>query len=114
MQGKATAETIGRAKMSSKREQGKTRTANISSKRDHGKATKSSAPGAARAAEATRTGGAAGAVGAVSSGFMTDLVGKLLHPMLYFSKRQRTVIVHCGLSALRNARFFFFKFKSVY
>jgi len=100
MQGKARAETIGRAKMSSKREQGKARTANISGKRDHGKVIKSRAPGAAREAGATRTGGAAGAAGAASSGFMPVLVGTLSQPMLYFSKRQRNVIVCCGLSAL--------------
>jgi len=40
-QGKAKAETIGRAKkMSSRQEQGKVRTANISGKRDHGKTIK--------------------------------------------------------------------------
>jgi len=38
MQGKARAETIGRGKMSGKREQGKARAANISGRRDHGKA----------------------------------------------------------------------------
>jgi len=53
MQGKVRAETIGRAKMSSKREQGKARAAN-SSKRDHGKAIKSGAPRPAREAGATR------------------------------------------------------------
>jgi len=30
---------------------------------------------------------------------MLILVGTLSHPMLYFSKRQRDVIVRCGLSA---------------
>jgi len=56
-QGKAKAETIGRAKMSSRQEQGKARTANISCKRDHGKAIKTRAPGAARDAGETGTGG---------------------------------------------------------
>ena len=36
----------------------------------------------------------------VSSGFMPVLVVTLSHPMLYFSKRQRNVIVRCDLSAL--------------
>ena len=84
-----------------RREQGKARTANISSRRDHGKSIKFRAPGAAGEAGATRTGGAAGAAaGSVSSGFMPVLVGTLSQPMLYFSKRQRNVIVRCGLSAL--------------
>jgi len=48
--GKARAETIGRAKMSGKRDQGKTRAANIIGKRDHGKATKFRALGVAREA----------------------------------------------------------------
>ena len=100
MQGKARAETIGRGKMSGKREQGKTRAANISGRRDHGKAIKFRAPGAAREAGATRTERAAGAAGAASSGTMPVLVGTLLQPMLYVSKRQRNVIVRCGLSAL--------------
>jgi len=86
--------------MSSRQEQGKVRTAKISGKRDHGKAIKSRAPGAAREAGATRTGGAAGAAGAASSGVMPVLVGTLSQPMLYFSKRQRNVIIRCGLSAL--------------
>jgi len=100
MQGKARAEIIGRGKMSGKREQGKVRAANISGRQDHGKAIKFRAPGAAREAGATRTGGAAGAAGAASSGIMPVLVGTLLQPILYFSKRQRNVIVRCGLSAL--------------
>jgi len=86
MQGKAKTETIGRAKMSSRQEQGKVRTANISGKRDHGKAIKTKAPGGARDAGATGTGGAPGAAGAASSGFMPVLVGTLSQPMLYFSK----------------------------
>jgi len=57
MQGKAKAETIGRAKMSSRQEQGKARTANISGKRNHGKTIKTRAPGAARDAGANGTGG---------------------------------------------------------
>jgi len=100
MQGKAKAETIGRVKMSSRQEQGKARTANISCKRDHGKSIKSRAPGPAREAGATRTGGAAGAAGAASSGVIPVLVGTLSQPMLYFNKRQRNVIIRCGLSAL--------------
>jgi len=56
-QGKAKAETTGRAKMSSRQEQGKTRIANINGKRDHGKAIKTRAPGAARDEGATGTGG---------------------------------------------------------
>ena len=53
-QGKAKTETIGGAKMSSRQEQGKARTANISGKRDHGKAIKTRAPGAARDAMGAR------------------------------------------------------------
>ena len=98
--GKGETETIGRAKMSSRQEQGKARTANISGKQDHGKSIKTRAPGEARDAGAIGTGGAAGAAGAASSGFMPVLVGTLSQPMLYFSKRQRNVIVCCGLSAL--------------
>jgi len=101
-QGKVKAETIGRAKMSRIQEQGKARTANISGKRDHGKAIKTRAPGAARDAGATGTGGAAGAAGVASSGFMPFLVGTLSQPMLYFSKRQRNLIIHCDLSALNS------------
>jgi len=86
MQGKVKVETIGRAKMSSRQEQGKTRTANISGKRDHGKAINTKAPGAGKDAGETGTGGAPGATGAASSGFMSVLVGTLLQPMLYFSK----------------------------
>jgi len=99
MQGKARAETIGPAKMSNKREQGKARAAN-SNKQDHGKAIKSRSPRPAREAGATRTGGASGSAGAASSGFMLVLVGTLSHPMLYFSKRQRNVIVCCALNTL--------------
>jgi len=102
MQGKAKAETIGRAKMSSRQEQEKARTVNISGKRDHGKAIKTRAPGAARDAGETGTGGAAGAPEAASSGFMPVLVGTLSQPMLYFSKRQRNVIIRCGLSTLNS------------
>jgi len=69
-------------------------------KRDHGKAIKSRAPGAARETRATGTGGSAGAASAASAGFMPVLVGILSQPMLYFSKRQRNVIICCGLSAL--------------
>jgi len=43
--------------MRSRQEQGKAKTANISGKRDHGKAIKIRAPGAARDAGATGTGG---------------------------------------------------------
>jgi len=46
MQGKARAETIGRAKMRGKREQGKATEANINGKRDHGEVIKFRAPGA--------------------------------------------------------------------
>ena len=99
-QGKAKAETIGRAKMSSRQEQEKARTTNISGKRNHGKVIKTRAPGTARDAGATGTGGAAGAAGAASSGFMPVLVVTLSQPMLYFRKRQRKVIIRCGLSAL--------------
>jgi len=102
MQGKAKAETIGRAKMSSRQEQEKARTVNISGKRDHGKAIKTRAPGAARDAGETGTGGAAGAPEAASSGFMPVLVGTLSQPMLYFRKRQRNVIIRCGLSTLNS------------
>jgi len=56
-QGKAKAETVGRAKMSSRQEQEKARTANISFNRDHGKAIKTIAPGTARDAGSTGTGG---------------------------------------------------------
>ena len=101
-QGKAKAETVGRAKLSSRQEQGKARTANISVKRDHGKAIKTKTPGAPRDAGATGTEGAPGAAGAASSRFMPVLVGTLLQPMLYFSKRQRNVIVRGGLSALNS------------
>ena len=104
-QGKAKAETVGRAKLSSRQEQGKARTANISVKRDHGKAIKTKTPGAPRDAGATGTGGtggAAGAAGASSLGFMPVLVGTLSQPMLYFSKRQRNVIIRGGLSALHS------------
>jgi len=58
------------------------------------------APGEAREEGVARKGGAAGAAGAVSFGFMPVLVGTLSHPMLYFNKRQRNMIVRCGLSAL--------------
>jgi len=101
-QGKAKAETIGRAKMSIRQEQGKERTSNISRKRDHGKAIKTRAPEAARDVGATGTGGAVGAAGAASLGFMPILVGTLSQPMLYFSKRQRNVIICCDLSALNS------------
>ena len=101
-QGKVKAETICRAKLSSRQEQGKARTSNISGKRDHGKAIKPKAPEAPRDAGATGTGGAPGAAGATSSGFMPVLVGTLSQPMLYFSKRQRNVIIRGGLSALNS------------
>jgi len=42
-------DAIGRAKMSSRQEQGKARTVNISGKQNHGKKIKTRAPGAARA-----------------------------------------------------------------
>jgi len=87
MQGKAKAETIGQAKMISRQEQGKAKTVNISGKRDHRKAIKTKAPGAARDVGATGTGGAPGAAGAASLGFMPVLVDTLSQPMLYFSKR---------------------------
>ena len=64
--------------MTSRQEQGKTRTANISGKQDHGKVIKTKAPGAPRDAGATGTGGAPGPAGAPSSGFMPVLVGTLL------------------------------------
>jgi len=100
MQGKEKTETIGESKMSIKREQGKARVPNISGKQDHEKKIKFRAPGAAREAGVSGTGGAAGAAGAASSGLMSVPVGTLSHPMLYFSKRQRNVIVCCALSAL--------------
>ena len=100
--GKGETETIGRAKMSSRQEQGKARTLNISGKRDHGKAITTKAPGAARDAGATGTGGAPGAAGAASSGFMPVLVGTLSQPMLYFSERQHNVIICGDLSALNS------------
>jgi len=78
------------------------RTANISGKRDHGKAIKTKNPGTPRDAGATGTGGAPGAVGVVSSGVLPVLVGTLSQPMLYFSKRQRNVIIRGGLSALNS------------
>jgi len=56
-QGKTKAETFGRAKMSSRQEQEKARTTNISGKRNHGKVIKTRAPGTARDAGATGTGG---------------------------------------------------------
>jgi len=40
MQGKTRTETIGRAKMRGKRDQGKTRETNFSGNQDHGKAIK--------------------------------------------------------------------------